>query len=101
MYLIKKNILKTVIDLFLMNPNKGNMLHSIILELFDFMSREPNKKLGHHLLTNYSENVFKCPKYEKMFKNFVDAHEDAANYRNNSANKARGLSYLGYPHSFE
>ena len=96
MYLIKKNILKTVIDLFLDNPNKGNMLHSIILELFDFMSKEPNKKLGTHLLTNYSETVFKNQKYEKMFKNFVDAHEDTANYRNNSGKKMSIFDNMNY-----
>ena len=55
LYLTKKNLLKTIVDLFLENPNKGNMLHSTILELFDYLSKEPNKKLGNHFLTNYSD----------------------------------------------
>lgn len=50
LYLIKKNMLKLIVDIFLENPNKGNMLHSSILELFDFLSKEPNKKLGNHFL---------------------------------------------------
>jgi hypothetical protein len=40
MYLLKKNLLKTIIDIFIENPNKGNLLNSCILELFDYLSKE-------------------------------------------------------------
>jgi hypothetical protein len=50
LYLIKKNMLKMIVDMYLSNPNKGNMIHSSILELFDFLSKEPNKKIGNHFL---------------------------------------------------
>lgn len=50
MYFIKKNVMKTVIDMFLENTNKSNLLHSCILEMFDYLAKESNKKLGAHLV---------------------------------------------------
>lgn len=54
-YLIKKNLLKTVVDIFVENQNKGNLLHSSILELFDYLTKEPNKRIGCAFLASYSE----------------------------------------------
>ena len=50
MYLMKKSLLKTIVDIFLENPNKSNMLHSTILELFDYLTKEPNKKIANHMV---------------------------------------------------
>jgi len=55
MYLTKKHLLKTVVDIFIDNPNKGNLLHSSILELFDYLTKELNKKIAMSFITNYSE----------------------------------------------
>lgn len=75
MYLIKKNLLKTIVDLFIENPNKGNLLHSSILELFDYLANENIKKLGHSFLQNYSEILFKHPFYSKYFSHFVECYD--------------------------
>lgn len=75
MYLIKKMLLKTVVDIFIENPNKTNMIHSTILELFDYVTKENNKKIANHMLQNYSELLFKAPKYAQYFKSFVDAFD--------------------------
>jgi len=45
-YLTKKNLLKTISDIFIENPNKGNLLGSSILELFDYLSKEKVNKIG-------------------------------------------------------
>ena len=45
-YLIKKNLLKTIVDIFLENSSKTNLLHSSILELFDYLTQETNKKIS-------------------------------------------------------
>ncbi len=45
-YVIKKDLFKCVIDIFLENANKPNMIHSCILEMFDHLTKEYNKKLG-------------------------------------------------------
>lgn len=72
MYLMKKTLLKTIVDIFLENPNKSNMLHSTILELFDYLTKENNRKIATHLLSNYSDTLFKVPKYEVYFRGFVE-----------------------------
>lgn len=50
MYIIKKNLLKTIVDIYLDNVNKGNLLHSAILELFDYLTKEPNKKIANSFI---------------------------------------------------
>ncbi|CDW88124.1 UNKNOWN [Stylonychia lemnae] len=76
MYLMKKTLLKTVVDIFLENPNKSNMLHSTILELFDYLTKENNRKIAAHLLSNYSDTLFKVPKYEVYFRGFVEQYDE-------------------------
>lgn len=75
LYLIRKNLLKTIVDIFVENPNKGNLLHSAILELFKYLTTEPNKKIGHNFIQNYSDVLFKNPLYEKYFRSFVETYE--------------------------
>jgi protein phosphatase-4 regulatory subunit 3 len=74
-YLTKKNLLKTIADIFIENPNKGNLLHSCILELFDYLSKEKVNKIGQHFVQFYSETLLKNPLYAKYFKNFVEQYE--------------------------
>jgi protein phosphatase-4 regulatory subunit 3 len=71
-YLTKKNLLKTISDIFIENPNKGNLLGSSILELFDYLSKEKVNKIGQHFMQNYAESLLKHPLYAKHFKNFVE-----------------------------
>ena len=54
MYLIKKNLLATIVNIFIENENKGNLLHSCILELFDYLTKETNKKIALNFIQNYS-----------------------------------------------
>ena len=74
-YLTKKNLLKTIVDIFLENPNKTNLLHSIILELFDYLTKEPSKKINHNMIACYSEQLFRHPKYECYFRAFIECFE--------------------------
>jgi hypothetical protein len=85
MYFIKKNLLKTIVDIFIENQNKGNMLHSCILELFDYLTKETNKKIATTFITNYSEQLFKNPLYEKYFKNFLFHYEGKPGSQSQSA----------------
>jgi hypothetical protein len=75
MYLIKKNLLATIVDIFIENENKGNLLHSCILELFDYLTKETNKKIAMNFIQTYSSQLFKNPLYEKYFKNFLYHYE--------------------------
>lgn len=53
------------------NQNKGNLLHSCILELFEYLSKEYNKKITLYFMEQYENQLFKNPLYEKDFKNFI------------------------------
>jgi len=75
MYLTKRNLLKTIVDIFLENQSKTNLLHSCILELFDYLTQETNKKISGNFIQNYSEVLFKNQTYEKYFKAFVNHFE--------------------------
>lgn len=50
-YLIKKNLFKYIIDIFIENPNKSNLIHSSILELFEILTKDYNKKIATHLVS--------------------------------------------------
>ena len=52
---MKKNIFKYILDIFVANPNKGNLLHSSILDMFDFLTKDFNKKIATHLMQNFEE----------------------------------------------
>ena len=59
MYLIKKNLLTTLVDIFLENEGgkKRNLLHSSILELFDYLTKESNKKIANCLVSEILLNI--------------------------------------------
>ena len=59
MYLIKKNLLTTLVDIFLENEGgkKRNLLHSSILELFDYLTKESNKKIANCLVSEILFNI--------------------------------------------
>lgn len=70
-YLTKKVLLKPIIEIFLSNENKTNLLHSCILDIFEYLGKEYNKKIVTHLMENYGEEVFNNPKYDRYFSNFI------------------------------
>lgn len=49
-YVIKKNLFKYIADIYIDNPNKANLINSCILDLFDYLTKDYNKKLGLYLM---------------------------------------------------
>lgn len=45
-YVVRKDLFKCVMDIFIENVDKPNLLHSCILEMFDTLTKEYNKTLG-------------------------------------------------------
>ena len=43
MYMIKKDLFEQILQIFLNNKVKGNLLHSCILNLFEMMIPQDNK----------------------------------------------------------
>jgi protein phosphatase-4 regulatory subunit 3 len=74
-YVIKKNLFKYIVDIFVENPNKSNLINSCILDLFEFLTKEYNKKIGEHLMQNYEKELLKNPLYERSFRAFVAMHD--------------------------
>ena len=64
-----------MVDIFIENPNKSNLIHSCFLDLFDLLTKDYNKKLGAHLMQNFEISLLKNSAYEKYFRAFVAIHE--------------------------
>jgi len=47
---VKKNLFDPLLKIFMENPNKGNMLHSCFLEIFDYLTKEYSTRLSAHLV---------------------------------------------------
>ncbi|KAI5415628.1 uncharacterized protein LOC127073207 isoform X1 [Lathyrus oleraceus] len=52
-YFIRNNILKPIIDAFVANGNRYNLLNSAVLELFEFIRKENLKLLLKHLVDSF------------------------------------------------
>lgn len=50
-YVVKKDLFKCVMEIFIENVDKPNLLHSCILEMFDSLTKEYNKTLGQYLVS--------------------------------------------------
>ena len=62
-------------DIFVENPNKSNLIHSSILELFDYLIKDYNKKIAIHLMQNFEDKLLRHPLYSKYFAKFLDVYE--------------------------
>ena len=65
--MIKKQIFETILEIFLRNRTKGNLLHSCILNLFDMLTPvEPsNSASGNNsMLVMNLDNGYGAPKTE-------------------------------------
>ena len=51
-YVMQKNLFKCIIDIFLENATKANLIYSSILELFDSLTKDTfNKKFSQYLVS--------------------------------------------------
>ncbi|KAL4715998.1 hypothetical protein ACJJTC_013298 [Scirpophaga incertulas] len=77
-YIIKGNLFAPVIDAFLRNNGRYNLLDSAILELFDFIRLEDIKSLCSHVVENYGK-ILEEIEYVQIFKALktrYDQHQD-------------------------
>lgn len=52
-YFVRNNVLKPIIDAFVSNGNRYNLLHSAVLELFDFIRKENMKLLVKYVVDTF------------------------------------------------
>lgn len=99
-HMIKNNSLDIVIDIYEKNPNKRNMIGSIILELFLMIEKKVHFELAKYL----------CDKFESVhpyLKKFADQHQpkvsfaDTTNQVKNEMKKQDELMFNGFDDSVE
>lgn len=77
-YIIKGNLFAPVVDAFVINNGRYNLLDSAIIEMFEFIKLEDIKTLCSHVIENYSKS-FDDICYVQTFKALkqrYDQHQD-------------------------
>ncbi|KAJ3020288.1 Platinum sensitivity protein [Thoreauomyces humboldtii] len=72
--LLKKGILKPIVNLFVEVKSKYNLLNSACLDLFEFITRENLKPLIAHLVANFKEQLVDVT-YVQTCANLILKHE--------------------------
>lgn len=81
-YIISENLFEPLIQVFIKNGSKYNLLNSAILELFDTIRRKNMKKLVSHIIKNYWDKVKDvdyCDTFQKL-KEQYDKNEYEPTY---------------------
>ncbi|XP_047153634.1 serine/threonine-protein phosphatase 4 regulatory subunit 3-like isoform X1 [Vigna umbellata] len=58
-YVTRNNVLKPIIDAFVSNGNRYNLLHSAVLELFEFIRKENLKALLKYIVDSFWDQLVK------------------------------------------
>ncbi|XP_013184311.1 serine/threonine-protein phosphatase 4 regulatory subunit 3 isoform X1 [Amyelois transitella] len=77
-YIIKGNLFAPVVDAFLRNNGRYNLLDSAVLELFEFIKLEDIKSLCSHVVENYGK-ILEDVEYVQTFRSLkmrYDQHQD-------------------------
>lgn len=77
-HIVKGNLFAPVVDAFIRNNGRYNLLESAILELFEFIKMEDIKSLCTYVVENFGK-VFEDIQYVQTFKNLrnkYDQHQD-------------------------
>ncbi|KAE9601491.1 hypothetical protein Lal_00040630 [Lupinus albus] len=86
-YFVRNNVLKPIVDVFVANGNRYNLLNSAVLELFEFIRKESLKPMLKYIVDSFWDQLlkFEClvsiqslkVKYEQCLDN--GGTKDAAN----------------------
>jgi protein phosphatase 4 regulatory subunit 3 len=77
-YIVKGNLFAPVVEAFIRNNGRYNLLESAILELFEFIKLEDIKILCTYVVENFGK-IFDEIQYVQTFKNLrnkYDQHQD-------------------------
>nr|XP_034342056.1 protein PPP4R3C-like [Arvicanthis niloticus] len=74
-YIIKKNLFEPVVNAFMHNGHRYNMLNSTIIELFEFIRKENIKSLIANIVENFF-TAFESIEYVQTFKGLKTKYED-------------------------
>lgn len=99
-YVVKNKCFEEVMTQLLANRHKDNMLHSVILELFEFIRRENIKSLIAHLAETYEAQLASL-KHVDIFKGLLLRYEQNEEYKGltpgNASSGCAPLATTGVP----
>ncbi|XP_021009216.1 protein PPP4R3C-like [Mus caroli] len=75
LYIIKKNLFEPVVNAFMLNGNRYNMLNSAIIELFEFIREENIKNLIANIVEKFFM-AFESIEYVQTFKGLKTKYEE-------------------------
>ncbi|KAG9139389.1 hypothetical protein Leryth_017308 [Lithospermum erythrorhizon] len=86
-HIVKHNILKPIIDIFIANGSRYNLLNSAILELFEFIRKENLKILLKHLVETFWNDLVEFEKFPSIYSLKVkyEQSSESSGLRNASA----------------
>jgi len=84
-HILKHKLFKPVVDLFLRNGPKYNLINSAILELFDFIVTENMKSLIKHIVINFEDQI-RGIDYVKTFDKMLLKYEQMKDFEENHIN---------------
>ncbi|XP_020967968.1 serine/threonine-protein phosphatase 4 regulatory subunit 3 [Arachis ipaensis] len=78
-YFVRNNVLKPIIDAFVANGNRYNLLHSAVLELLDYIRKENMKSLLKYIIDSFWDKLVK-------FENLACIHSVRVKYEQSMDN---------------
>lgn len=95
-YIIKGNLFAPVVDAFVRNNGRYNLLDSAIIEMFEFIKLEDIKTLCSHVVENYGKSLDDIGYVQtfKSLKSRYDQHQDKLKDRERNA--LEGYGYFHY-----
>jgi hypothetical protein len=71
-YLNKIGMHELAIDFMQQNGGKKNMMHSLFLDIFSFLTKNPSKKVQKYLMDKRGDVIREFAKKEKIIQQFID-----------------------------
>lgn len=91
-YIVKNNVFKPIVDAFISNGSRYNLLNSSILELFEHIRKENIKTLLNYLVEKFWDDLLKfdnLPSIQSLKLRYDQAQEHATNQNNHTETKRR------------
>lgn len=94
-YIIKGNLFAPVVDAFVRNNGRYNLLDSAIIEMFEFIKLEDIKTLCTHVVENYGKCLDEICYVQtfKSLKSRYDQHQDKAKDKDRNTLERYGCDF--------
>ncbi|CAH1442234.1 unnamed protein product [Lactuca virosa] len=97
-YIVKNNVFKPIVDAFISNGSRYNLLNSSVLELFEHIRKENIKTLLKYLIDTFWDELAKfdsLPSIQSLKLRYDQAQEHAANNQNNHTETRKRVDERG------